>query len=163
MVPGSGPPATGGGVLAARRQGLAVGLGGGDLARPSGGDLAGDAAGAASGSRARRRGWMTDAAEEVPREPVVTPAMREEATTPLARFGWRWLRLPMAAVTAAVAGEAAAMVVEASWRRLCGFVGGEACRVGVMEAGDVWLSWRPASCGSGRASWRPAAVWSRGR
>uniref|UniRef100_A0A0E0HXZ9 Secreted protein n=1 Tax=Oryza nivara TaxID=4536 RepID=A0A0E0HXZ9_ORYNI len=70
--------------------------------------------------------------------------MREEATTPLARSGWRWLLLLTAAVTtaaaaAAVVVEAAAVVVEASWRRSCGLVGGEACRAGVMEAGDVWL------------------------
>nr|BAC79891.1 hypothetical protein [Oryza sativa Japonica Group] len=33
----------------------------------------------------------------------------------------------------------AAVVVEASWRRSCGLVGGEACRAGVVEAGNVWL------------------------
>uniref|UniRef100_A0A0E0DQ00 Uncharacterized protein n=1 Tax=Oryza meridionalis TaxID=40149 RepID=A0A0E0DQ00_9ORYZ len=40
--------------------------------------------------------------------------MWEEATTPLARSGWRWLRLPTAAVTAAAA--VAASAVAAGWR-----------------------------------------------
>uniref|UniRef100_A0A0D9YBD2 Uncharacterized protein n=1 Tax=Oryza glumipatula TaxID=40148 RepID=A0A0D9YBD2_9ORYZ len=99
-------------------------------------------------------------------EPVVTPAVREEAATPLARSGWRRLRLPTAAVTAAAAvaattaaaGEAAAVVVAAladglaSWRRPCGLVGGEACRAGVVEAGGVWLSWRRCRAARGHTA-----------
>uniref|UniRef100_A0A0E0QQQ6 Uncharacterized protein n=1 Tax=Oryza rufipogon TaxID=4529 RepID=A0A0E0QQQ6_ORYRU len=40
--------------------------------------------------------------------------MREEATTPLVRSGWRWLRLPTVAVTAAAA--VAVSTAAAGWR-----------------------------------------------
>uniref|UniRef100_A0A0E0NIK5 Uncharacterized protein n=1 Tax=Oryza rufipogon TaxID=4529 RepID=A0A0E0NIK5_ORYRU len=126
VVAESGPPATGGGVLAARRRGLAVVLGGGDLARCGGGGAAragGDAGDAGGGNDASSQIWLA----------VVVAADGGSDGRRLWRHRlWR------------LAGEAAAVVVEASWRRSRGLVGGEACRAGVVEAGDVWLSWRPA-------------------
>uniref|UniRef100_A0A0E0QB72 Uncharacterized protein n=1 Tax=Oryza rufipogon TaxID=4529 RepID=A0A0E0QB72_ORYRU len=50
----------------------------------------------------------------MPREPVVTSAMREEATTSLARSSWRRRRLPTAAVTVATAVAASTSAV--GWR-----------------------------------------------
>uniref|UniRef100_A0A0D3H686 Uncharacterized protein n=1 Tax=Oryza barthii TaxID=65489 RepID=A0A0D3H686_9ORYZ len=168
VVAGSGPPSTGGGVLVARRRGLAVVLGGGDLARLGGGNQAGDAAGAASGTEhgddrcggggaARAGGDAGDAGggnDAFSQIWLAVVAAADGGSDGRRLWRHRLRRL---------AGEAAAVVVEASWRQSRGLVGGEACCAGVVEAGDVWLSWRPALCGSGRASWRSAVVWSRSR
>ncbi|XP_015615391.1 uncharacterized protein [Oryza sativa Japonica Group] len=70
--------------------------------------------------------------------------MREEATTPLARSGWRWLRLPTAAMTAVAA--VAASTAAAGWRG-----SGRGGR-GVVEAVARPRGWRglPCRCRGGR-------------
>nr|BAD24977.1 hypothetical protein [Oryza sativa Japonica Group] len=157
VVAESGPPATGGGVLAARRRGLAVVLGGGDLARwrPSGRRCR-----SCLRYRARMRGRTTDAAVEVRREPVVTPAMQEEATTPLVKSGWRWLWLPTAAVTGGGCGgiDCGDWLARQRpwWSRHRG--GGRAASWAARPA--VQASWRPATCGC-RGGQRCAAAGGR--
>jgi hypothetical protein len=75
---------------------------------------------------------------EVPREPVVTSVMREEATTPLTKSGWRRLRLPTAAMTAAAV--VATSTAAAGWRG-----SGRGGR-GVVEAVVQPLGWRGLPC-----------------